>query len=196
MRLAAGGSLVVLTLLAAVTLPRSQYLFPMLPAAVAFGALTLERLGRAARLPAGVPVALVAAILSWSSLRLIATEWAGIRSATRPPAAFKERDVERLGAALAARLPERTLVASDMAPWVSWYARRPSVSLPVTTADLAELRERHGVSAVLITNEWLISLPGNEPWRAAYEGTGTPPGWRDAGTFAFGRLSARLLLPG
>jgi hypothetical protein len=195
MRLAAGGSLVMLTLLAAVTLPRSQYLFPMLPAAVAFGALTLERLGRAARLPAGVPTVLVAAILSWSSLRLTATEWAAIRGTTRPPAAFVERDVESLGAALAARLPEGTLVACDMAPWVSWYARRPSVTMPLTVADLAELRQRHRVDAVLITNEWLISLPGNEPWREAYEGTRMPPGWHAAETFAFGRLRARLLLP-
>ena len=195
MRLAAGGSLVVLTLLAAVTLPRSQYLFPMLPAAVAFGSMTLERLGRAARLPAAVPVALVAAILSWSSLRPTAAGWARARSVTRPPAAFVESDVERLGTALAARLPERTLVASDMAPWVSWYARRPSVNVPVTTADLAELRARHGVAAVLITNEWLISLPGNEPWRDAFEGTEMPPGWHTGGTFAFGQLRARLLLP-
>jgi len=195
MRLAAGGSLVVLTLLAAMTLPRSQYLFPMLPAAVAFGAMTLERLGRAARLPAAVPVALVAAILSWSSLRLTAAEWAGVRSARRPPAAFVERDVEALGAALAARIPERTLVASDMAPWVSWYARRPSVTMPVTVADLDELRARHGVTAVLITNEWMISLPGNEPWREAFEGTRMPPGWHSAEMFAHGRLRARLLLP-
>jgi hypothetical protein len=195
MRLALGGSLALLTLLAAVTLPRSQYLFPMLPGAVVFGAMTLARLGRAARLPAGVPVALVAAILSWSSVRLIAIEWAGIRSASRPPSAFDERDVEQLGAALAARLPEHALVASDMAPWVSWYARRPTVTLPVTLADLAELKTRHGVSALLITNEFLISLPGNEPWRAAFEGTQMPPGWRGADAFTFGRLRARLLLP-
>ena len=195
MRLAAGGSLVLFTLLAAVTLPRSQYLFPMLPAAVAFGALTLERLGRAARLPAGVPVALVAAILSWSSLRLIATEWAGLRATTRPPAAFDERDVEQLGAALAARLPAHTLVASDMAPWVSWYSRRPTVTLPVTAADLAELHARHRVNALLLTNEWLVSMPGSETWRAAYDGVAMPPGWHSAESYAFGRLHARLLLP-
>jgi hypothetical protein len=195
MRFAAGGSLVLLTLLAAVTLPRSQYLFPMLPAAVAFGALTLERLGRAARLPVGVPVALVAAILSWSSLRLIAIEWAGIRGTTRPPSAFDERDIERLGAALASRLPEHTLVTSDMAPWVSWYARRPCVSVPITAADLAELHARHGVNALLLTNEWMISLPGNEAWRAAFDGVRSPPGWHAADAWTFGRLRARLLLP-
>jgi 4-amino-4-deoxy-L-arabinose transferase-like glycosyltransferase len=195
MRLAAGGSLLALTLLAAATLPRSQYLFPMVPAAVAFGALTLERLGRALRLPPGVPITIVAAILSWSSLRFAVIEWADLYRTTRPPPRFAERDVERLGAALAARRPERTLVASDMAPWVSWYARRPSVTMPVTVADLDELRARHGVTAVLITNEWMISLPGNEPWRQAFEGTHVPPGWHAAEMFAHGRLRARLLLP-
>jgi hypothetical protein len=196
MRLAAGGSLLVLTLLAAATLPRSQYLFPMVPAAVAFGALTLERLGHALRLPPGVPITMVAAILSWSSLRFAVIEWADLYRTTQQPPRFAERDVERLGDALAARLPERTLVASDMAPWVSWYARRPSVNLPLTAADLEELRARHGVSAVVVTNEWLVTLPGNETWRDALAGSRVPRGWHAADAWAFGRLRARLLLPG
>ena len=82
-----------------------------------------------------------------------------------------------------------------MAPWVSWYSRRPTVTLPVTAADLAELHARHRVNALLLTNEWLVSMPGSETWRAAYDGVAMPPGWHSAESYAFGRLHARLLLP-
>jgi hypothetical protein len=51
------------------------------------------------------------------------------------------------------------------------------------------------VDALLLTNEWLVSMPGSETWRAAYDGVETPPGWHRAESYAFGRLQARLLLP-
>ena len=195
LRLVSGWALGALAGLAALTLPRGQYVFPMLPAAVALGAGELERLGRAARLPRGLPLAIVAGVLSWSSLRPLAAEWASIRRTTRPAAAFDETDLVRFGHAVAARVPAGTLVASDMAPWVSWYAERPSVNVPLSTDDLAELRAQHGLGAVVLTNEWLVTLPGNEGWRDAFEGRVVPPGWSLGDTLAFGRLRARLLFP-
>lgn len=196
LRLVTGWSLAAMAGLAAFTLPRSQYLFPMLPVAIAIGAGELERAGRAARLPRGLPLALVAGLMSWSSFRPLAAEWVSIRRTTRPAEAFDESDLERFGAALSARVPRGTLVASDMAPWVSWYAERPSVNVPQSTDDLAELRARHGLGALVLTNEWLVTLPGNEAWRAAFEGRIAPPGWSFGDTLAFGRLRARLLFPG
>src|SRR5262249_15407962 len=154
----------------------------------------LERLARRARLPRAAAVALVAAVLAWSSLRPTALGWKSLGAGRLPPAAFLERDIAGLGAAVAARLPPGTLVASDIAPWLALYAERRSVNLPMTTGDLDELRSRHGVRAALITNEWLIGLPGNEVWRAAFDGSRLPRGWQSADTFAFGRLRARLLL--
>src|SRR5262249_43782514 len=177
----------------AIPMPRTLYLSPMVPAAVAFGALTLDRLGRAARLPAGAALALVAVIQAWSTLRPLARDWlATLRAPESAP--FRERDLEDLGAALAARLPAGTLVRTGRAPWGGGYAGLPSVTLPLATADLDELRARHHLGAALITNEWLITLPGNEPWRDAFEGARVPPGWRAADVYTFGRLRARLLL--
>lgn len=195
LRLVSGWSLTAMAGLAALTLPRAQYVFPMLPAAVAIGAGELERLGRAARLPRGLPLAIVAGVLSWSSFRPLAAEWASIRHTTRPATAFTEADLVGFGRAVAARIPAGTLVASDMAPWVSWYADRPSVNVPLHTEDLAELRVQHDLGAVVLTNEWLVTLPANTAWRAAFAGTTVPPGWAAGDTLAFGQLRARLLVP-
>jgi 4-amino-4-deoxy-L-arabinose transferase-like glycosyltransferase len=195
LRLVTGGTLVAMAGLAALTLPRVQYLFPALPAAVALGAGELERLGRAARLPRGLPLAIVAALLSWSSVRPLAAEWASIRRTTLPESAFHEADLVRFGRAVAERVPPGTLVASDMAPWVSWYGERPSVNVPLSTDDLAELRARHGLGAIVLTNEWLVTLPGNEAWRDALDGRAALPGWSAGDTLAFGRLHVRILLP-
>jgi 4-amino-4-deoxy-L-arabinose transferase-like glycosyltransferase len=195
LRLVTGGSLVAMAGLAALTLPRVQYLFPALPAAVALGAGELEHLGRATRLPRRLPLALVAALLSWSSVRPLAAEWASIGRTTRPEGAFHEADLVRCGRAVAERIAPGTLVASDMAPWVSWYAERPSVNVPLSTDDLTELRARHGLGAVVLTNEWMVMLPGNEAWRDALEGRTVPPGWSLGDTLSFGHLHVRLLLP-
>ena len=195
LRLVAGLGLATMAGHAALTLPRSHYLFPMLPAVIAFGAVELERGGRALRLPTGLPLALVAGLLSWSSMRPLAAEWASMRSGPRATAAFGERDLVRMGAELAARIPAGTIVCSDMGPWVSWYSGLPSVNVPFATSDLAELRARHGIGAVVLTNEWLITLPGNEAWRAAHDGTLPPAGWVAGESIVAGGLEARLLWP-
>jgi hypothetical protein len=137
----------------------------------------------------------VAALLSWSSFRPLAAEWAAVARTSRPEGAFHESDLAGFGRAIAARIPPGTLVASDMAPWLSWYAERPSVNVPLSTDDLAELRARYGLGAVVLTNEWLVTLPGNETWRDAFEGRTAPPGWSPGDTLAFGALRVRLLLP-
>ncbi len=195
LRLVCGLSLAAIAGLAALTLPRGHYLFPMLPAVIALGATELERGGRALRLPPALGVALIAALLSWSSVRPMAAEWARLRIAPHSEATFGERDLVRLGAALEQRIPAGTIVCSDMAPWVSWYAKRPSVNMPLATADLDELHARHDVGAVVVTNEWLITLPGNEAWRAAFDGTQAPAGWMLGDTLSSGTLRARLLWP-
>lgn len=195
LRLVCGLSLAAMAGLAALTLPRSQYIFPMLPAVVALGAVELERGGRALRLPAGLPLAIVAALLSWSSVRPLAAEWARLRVPERATAPFGEADLERVGAELRTKVPAGTIVCSDMGPWVSWYSGLPSVNVPLATADLAELRTRHGIGAVVLTNEWLITLPGNEDWRAAHDGTRVPEGWVLGGSVRSSGLEARLLWP-
>jgi hypothetical protein len=194
-RLVMGFSLAAIVGLAALTLPRSHFLFPLLPAAVALGAGELERLGRAARFPRGVSVVVVAGLLFWSPLRSLAAEWGGRWNSSRPPDAFRESDLVGFGRAVAARIPPGTWVASDLAPWLSWYADRTSVNIPIATADLAELRTRHGLGAVVLTNEWLVWRPGNEAWRAAFEGRVPPAGWHLGDTLTFGRLRARFMYP-
>lgn len=195
LRLVAGLSTAALAGLAALTLPRSHYLFPMLPAVVALGAAELSRAGRALKLPAGLTLAVVAAMLTWSSVRPLVAEWSRLRVTARSTARFGERDLEALGADLRSRIPERTIVASDMGPWVSWYAGLPSVNVPLTADELSELRTRHGIGAVVITNEWLITLPGNEVWRDAHDGTRAPEGWTPGELLQSSGLSARILWP-
>ncbi len=194
-RLVMGFSLAALAGLAALTLPRARFLFPLLPAAVALGAGELERLGNAVRVPRLLLVALVAGLLSWSTLRGRAAEWKVSLDPSTPQPALCEPDLVRFGRAVAARIPSDALVASDIAPWLSWYADRASVNIPLTTTDLAELRAQYGVSAVVLSNEWLISVPGNEAWRDAFDGRVAPAGWSIGDLLACGRLRARILLP-
>ncbi len=194
-RLVAGASLAAIAGLAAVTLPRAHYLFPMLPVAVALGALALQRAGRAARLPSVIVLALVAGLLAWSSWRPLVLGWRALREPPRAASAFNEREVAGLGAILHRRLPAGTRVASDMAPWVSWYTRHPSVNLPLRTQDLNELRDRHGIGAVVLTNEWLVSLPGNEAWRDVFESRAPIVGWTTVSVARSGKLQARVLVP-
>jgi 4-amino-4-deoxy-L-arabinose transferase-like glycosyltransferase len=195
LRLVAGGSLALLAALCATTLPSSHYLLPMLPTVVALGAISLERVLRSARLPAPAALALVTALLFWSSCRVLALDWIAARRVEPRAGAFTEREIVGLGATLAGRLGEGTIVASDMAPWWSWYARRPSVNLPLEIEDLAELRERHGIGAVVITNEWLIDRPGDEAWREVFLGNTPLPGWTTTVVAHSGRLRARVFVP-
>ena len=192
-RLVAGGSLALLALFCALTLARPHYLFPMLPTVVALSTISLAGLLRATRIPTLAAHGLLLAMLSWASWRPLLAEWSRARAGARP-AEFTEREVAGLGAILSRRLPEGTIVSSDMAPWISWYANRASVNLPYAVQDLAELRDRHGVSAVVLTNEWLIQRPGNEAWRDLFLSRTTVPGWTTTDVVKSGRLSARVLL--
>lgn len=193
LRLVAGGSLALLAALCALTLVRTHYLFPMLPTTLAMGAVALERTLRRARLPAPAAAALVIFALLWSSWRPLARDWSQTRD-DGGPTGFTAREVAAMGAAIARRVPEGTIVASDMAPWISWYARRASVNLPFAIADLDELRDRHDVRAVVVTNHWLVARPGNEAWRDLHLERATPAGWAPAGVVTSGRLRARVLL--
>jgi hypothetical protein len=192
-RLVAGGSLVLLVAFCSLTLARSHYLFPMLPTVVALGAISLEGLLRSARFPVALARIVVVAMLFWSSWRLLLHEWSPLRADVRP-AGFTEREVSGLGEMLARRLPPGTIVTSDMAPWISWYAHLPSVNLPYAVADLAELHARHGIGAAVITNEWLVARSGNEAWRDVFLARTTPPGWTGVSVVKSGRLRARVLV--
>lgn len=194
LRLAAGGSLALLCGFCALTLARPHYLFPMLPAVVALGAVSLERILRSARLPVVAARVLVTALLLWSSWRILALEWSA-RRLDGGGTGFTEREIVGLGTTVAGRLPPGAIVTSDMAPWVSWYARVPSVNLPMRFPDVAELRERHGIGAIVLTNQWLVTLPGNEAWRDVLEGRAPFPGWTTVSVVRSGRLRARVLVP-
>ncbi len=195
LRLLAGGSLALLAALAALTLPRSHYLFPMLPTVVALGAVSIAGILRSVRMPSRATPVVVALMLAWSSWRPLVRQWQTPSASSPLASEFTEREIAGLGATLAQRLPAGTLITSDMAPWFSWYARLPSVNLPLRLQDLAELRARNGVGAVVITNEWLVTLPGNEAWRDVFESRTSLPGWATLSVARSGRLRAHVLVP-
>jgi len=193
LRVVLAAAFAVLVLLAACTLPRVHYLFPMLPAMVALGTVGLAELLGRLRLPPRTVTLLLAAALSWSSLRPLAVEWT--RQAGPPPGGFTETDLRRAGRDLARAFPPGTLVTSDMAPWVSWYSGLPSVNLPRRVADLDELRRDHDLGGVVLTNEWLIRRPEDAEWGRAWASGEGLPGWRPSGRVRRGAFEAALWRP-
>jgi len=195
LRVVLAATLIVLILLSALTVPRLHYLLPLVPAAVALGLTELWRIARSLRASVATALLVLSAVVAWTGVRPLVGRWRS--TLTRPPGyAFTEREVRGLGEALAARLPRDAVVVADMAPWVAWYADRVAVSLPMTAEELAVIRDRLGVDAVVLTNEWLTDLPGNDVWRRCLEGRAAPPGWTFSDSLAVGRLRARVLVPG
>ncbi len=188
--------LALLVVMVAVTVPRPAYFFPLLPVVFAFALVEAWRLARTRGFGAPAAIAGVAAIVLLSSAVPTARAW---RDAARggPPdrGVFTESELVAFGDTLRARLPHGATIASDMAPWWCWYAGVTATLLPASPAELPVLNERLPLDALVITNEWMIDQPGDEPWHALWQGTASAPGWRDAGSLSAGRIRARLLVP-
>jgi len=193
LRIVVASAFLALLLLAACTLPRRHYLFPMLPAVVALGTVGLEDLLTRMRLSPRAVTALLAAVLAWSSLRPLVVEWT--RAARPEPGRYTETDLRRAGQDIARAFPPGTLVTSDMAPWVSWHSGLPSVNLPRRVADLDELRRGHDLGGVVLTNEWLVHRPADAEWERAFESGEGLPGWRLLGRVRHGVFEAVLWRP-
>jgi len=193
LRIVVATTFAALVLLAACTLPRAHYLFPMLPAMVALGTVGLANLLARLRLRPRTVTAVLAVVLAWSSLRPLALEWT--RRAGPAPGRFTESALRRSGREIARAFGPGTLVTSDLAPWVSWYAGLPTVNLPRRIEDLDELRGDHGLAGVVLTNEWLVHRPEDAEWGRAFEGVGELPGWRSAGRVREGAFEAALWRP-
>ena len=189
-------SVVALTALAVLTLPWALYLLPLVPVAVALGLAEAWRLARAARAPAWLAVALAAVLGAWYCARPTIAAWQAATASDRPVGRrLQEREMVAFGRALAARVPAGTIVCSDMAPWIAWYADRTSLVLPMSLAALDTARARWQVGAIVLTNEWDDHTRAAEPWPAVWEGRAPLPGWACHDTLVAGQLRALVLLP-
>jgi len=189
------GSTLLLALLVAATLPSHRYLIPLLPLEIALAFATLERFTR--RLGIAGPVAMVLALALAGTVGALPTardwRWAVTRR-VRDRGAFDEREWREAGLAIARRVPPGALVASDAGAFVAWYADRPAVLIPGRPGDLAILETRLPVSALVLTDEWLLDQPGFEPWRRVVTGADPLDGWRRADPVVAGRLHAAVWL--
>jgi hypothetical protein len=182
--------------LVAVTLPDARYLAPLLPLVVGIAVAAIPDHARRLRLGPSIAllvgVALVALGPGWST----ASQW--LRAASRPVVdrgGFLESEWRALGAGVAARVAPGTVIASDVGPWIVWYARRPVVLIPNDPEEMPALSERLPVGAVVLTNHWLIGQPGSETWKALYFGQTAWAGWARVDSVAAGRLRAVILKP-
>ena len=181
----------LLTLLAAGTVAHPRMLFPLLPAAMALAFAGLARLaellGGGRRVVVGVAALLAVA----SGVLPLAREWkASLAGGLAGRGEYHEREWRGLGLGVRPLLPEGVLVASDAAPWVAWYARHPVTIVPLSPAELVSGPPRLRPGAVVLTNEWMVSRPGEEAWRVLLERREAPPGFRYSGHVRSGRLEA------
>ena len=189
--LVVAGAGVLLALLAAATVADPRMLFPLLPTAFALAfagvARLAERLGRGRR----VVVATACALAVLAGVLPLAHDWrASLAGGLAGRSEFHEREWRGLGTGVRPLLPAGVLVASDVAPWIAWFARHPVTLVPLLPAGLVDGPERLRPGAVVLTNEWLVTRPGEEAWRALFERQEAPPGFRFAGRVRSGRLEA------
>ncbi len=175
--------------LAAATVADPRMLFPLLPATIALAMASVVR--GAERISRGRPLAVTAAIalLVLVSLLPLARAWRAPASLAEP-GAFHETEWRELGEGVAPLLPEGVLVASDAAPWIAWFTDHPVTIVPLEPGALTHGPERLRPGAVVITNEWLIAQPGEEPWKALFDTRQAPEGFTLAGHVRAGRLEA------
>jgi len=192
---ALAGSSLLLALLVAATLPSHRYLIPLLPLEIAFAFATLDRLAR--RIGLAGPLTMVVALALAVTVSALPTardwRWAVTRR-VRDRGAFDEREWREAGLAIARRVPPGALVASDAGAFVAWYADRPAVLVPGRPGDLATLETRLPVSALVLTNEWLLDQPGFDSWRRIATGADPLAGWRRVDPVVAGRLHATVWL--
>jgi hypothetical protein len=182
----------LLALLAAFTVPDPRMVFPLLPAIVVLALDGAWRLMQRARFPAPAAVAVCLALALVTPVPRLFREWRDARTEA-PRGVFLESEWRGLGAQLATHLPGHGVVASDAAPWIAWFTHRPVTLVPLAPADLAELARRTDLDAMVLTNEWLIRRPGEEPWLALFEGRARVAGWAESARLRSGRLEAVVL---
>jgi 4-amino-4-deoxy-L-arabinose transferase-like glycosyltransferase len=196
LRITVLGSAALLLLLAALTVPDPRMAFPLLPAFIALAFDEARRLLEARGFRPGLVLVAGVLIVAVAGAPAIVREWRHAASGGETGrTGYREAEWRQLGEQLGRVLPQGGTVASDAAPWVAWYARRPVTLVPLGFAGLPALGRRVRLGALVITNEWLIGRPGEEEWRAAFEGSATPPGWSAAGRVLAGRLEAVVFLP-
>jgi len=183
----------LLTLLAAATVPDPRMLFPLLPAGVALTFAAIARLAEAQvrwRRPA---FAIAAALVVLMSAVPLVRQWQALRFGDpRARAGLSGTEWRELGAAVAPLLPDAGLVASDAAPWIAWYTRRPTTAVPLEPRELLTWPARLRPEAVVLTNEYLIHQPLEGSWRVLFERDEPPAGFRLAGHVHAGRLEAAV----
>jgi hypothetical protein len=189
-RVALFGSAALLLALSALTVPDPRMVFPLLPALVAVAFDEARRLLESRGFgPRGVALACAALLLAGGA-RAALSDWRRAAGGVPDREGFREREWSELGERLDAALPPGVTVASDAAPWVAWYARRPATLVPLGFDGLRELEARTALGALVVTNEWLIHRPGEAEWRGAFEGRAAPAGWTESRRVAAGRLAA------
>ena len=189
--LAFGVASALLGFLAAATVADPRMLFPLLPVAMAlaFAGLTrtVEALGRGRRV--FVAAAAVSAVLVGTIP--LSREWQlASAGGLAGRGEFRESEWRDLGVGVLPLLPRGALVASDAAPWIAWFTHHNVTLVPLEPAALVDGPERLRPGAVVLTNEWLVSRPGEEAWKALLEARRPPPGFALAGHVRSGRLEA------
>jgi len=192
------GAAALLAGAALLTAPSPRILVPLLPALFALAIDEAYRLVTARGLsPRLALVACVAVVIQGAAFPTAwrwKKAWADPRS---PLASTRLREVEwrALGRMLDERLPIQGVVASDAAPWIAWYTGRDATLIPAGTAMLDPLGKRLPLSAIVLTNEWVIFQQGEEPWRAWFDGHAEHPDWQEVARLGAGKLKAVILLP-
>lgn len=189
-------SILALAVLGAATVPSTRHFLPFVPV---YLVLTLSRvhvLFRSRRLLRDLSIGATAVFLAFFILRPTLVKWRYTLRDRKPDrGVFTESEWRDLGAGIRDIVPEGAVTTSDVAPWISWYADRYSVLLPVTPAENDALDERMGVDAIVLTNEYIIDQPGNEEWKAVFDGERTPEYWRTTDIVRFGTGRAVVLKP-
>lgn len=76
------------------------------------------------------------------------------------------------------RIPQDAVVASDFPEPVAWPSHRRTVLIPKTLAELDVLRERFGVTHLLVTTRRTHLQSYRTPWQAALRDPAALPGWK------------------
>ncbi len=189
--LAFSGAAALLTLLASATVADARMLFPLVPVAVSLAFAGLVRVVEALGGGRRTWVALASVLAVIAGLLPLAREWrASLAGGLAGRSAYHEQEWRGLGAAVRPLLPRGALVASDAAPWIAWFTHRDVTLVPLEPAALVDGPERLRPGAVVLTNEWLVSRPGEEAWKVLLDQRRPPSGFVLAGHVRSGRLEA------
>lgn len=195
-RVTVAGGIALLLLLSAVTVPDARMAFPFVPALAAMGCDELVRLLAGRGFPRAATALGCAALVAFVSVVPLLRDWRDARAGNDGwRRSYREAEWLSLTRELAPLLPDSGVVACDAAPWIAWYDRRPATLTPLEPAMLDTMRRHIPVTAVVVTNEWVIRQPGDEVWQRLFDGTEDLPGWRRAGRAHGGRLQAQVFLP-